>query len=322
MPLLDHPIISQRYFFPRSSRLKDPTWVDVDGARLACHYSQGDHPIVVVHFHGNGEVCADYVPEFPARCAAMGADCFLAEYRGYGGSTGTPQLGAMLDDIEPIYEAIGRPASEIVVFGRSVGSIYAIEFASQYPVAGLILESGIADPEERILLRASPSELGTTPELLRAEFRARLDHEHKLVERTRPTLVMHARGDSLVKATHGVRLASYPRSNVRLVLFDEGNHNTIFGRNETRYMEEFAELVELARDGGAYPATTRDNDTLEGGVAVFEDTHEFSAPKISPRRGPGDTAPIEVPDLLRDRLGPGDTLETNEYSDDNDDDEG
>ena len=55
---------------------------------------------------------------------------FLAEYRGYGGSTGEPSLVAMLDDVDAIFSALGRPAGELVVYGRSIGSIYAIEFAT------------------------------------------------------------------------------------------------------------------------------------------------------------------------------------------------
>lgn len=309
MSLLDHPTITERYFFPRNTALLDPTWVDVDGARLACHHHDAGHPVTVIHFHGNGEVCADYVPDLPSRFDAFGADTFLAEYRGYGASTGTPQLGRMLEDVEEIFAAVGRPASEIIAFGRSVGSIYAIELAARYPVAGLILESGIADPRERILLRAAPDELGTNQELLDAEFRAHLDHQHKLATRTRPTLIMHARKDSLVKATHAVELANYPRSNVRLVLFDEGDHNTIFAFNEERYMAEVAELIEIARDGAEYGGVDREADTLQGGVAVFEDTVEFESPRI-PRRGPGHTSPIIRNDAIRQRVGPGETLET------------
>ena len=44
------------------------------------------------------------------------ADLFLAEYRGYGQSTGTPLMRGMLDDVEQIFEAIGRPPEEIIVF--------------------------------------------------------------------------------------------------------------------------------------------------------------------------------------------------------------
>ncbi len=316
MSVLDHPIITERYFFPRDETLDRPRYVDVDGARLACHDHRAGHPLVVVHFHGNGEVCADYVPHLPQLWSAHGADCFLAEYRGYGGSTGTPQLRKMLDDIPAIFDAVGRPAAEIVVFGRSVGSIYAIEFARRYPVAGLVLESGISDPGERVLMRARPEELGTTSTLLDAEFHAYFDHRAKLAGRNLPTLVMHAQHDSLVNASHATRLASYPESNVRLVLFDKGDHNSIFAANETAYIAEVSRLIGLCRDDEAYDDRERPhvNDTIEGGIAVFESTREYDSPVVR-RTGPGQTAPFTVPAVLaKRRFGPGDTSEDDAYT--------
>lgn len=67
--MLDHPILSQRYFFPRPSRLPEglfevPTR---DGQRLLCHRSQEPHHrLTVVYFHGNGETVDDHFPD-PAR---------------------------------------------------------------------------------------------------------------------------------------------------------------------------------------------------------------------------------------------------------------
>lgn len=304
---LDHPLISERYFFPRGYAVPNPTWVETaDGERLACYAEDSGNPFVVVFFHGNGEVVADYVPHFVDCFAEVGADAFMAEYRGYGKSTGTPQLGAMLDDVEAIFDAIDRPAEEIIVFGRSVGSIYAIEFAHRYPdVVGLVLESGIADPLERIMMRASPAELGVSEPDLKAIFDARLNHMAKLKGRTKPTLVMHAQNDSLVDVSHAVRLASAPPSNCRLVLFDEGDHNTIFAVNKDRYMDEVGELIATCFRGDTFPPSESRpdlRDTAEVDAAVLETTTEFSAPQLDVKRsGPGQTAELDIPQALRDR---------------------
>ena len=316
---LDHPLITERYFFPRGYAVPNPTWVQVDGAKLACYSESNGNPYVVVFFHGNGEVVADYVPNFVDYFSEVGADSFMAEYRGYGESTGTPQLGKMLDDVEAIFHALDRPAEEMIVFGRSVGSIYAIEFVNRFPdAAGLILESGIANPLERIMMRVSPGELGMSRADLEAIFDGRLDNMAKLARRTRPTLVMHARYDDLVDVSHGVRLASAPASNCRLVLFDEGDHNSVFAMNKKRYMEEVAELIATCFRGDSYapeearPTDTR--DTVEVSNDGLERTHEYDAPvpTFDRREGPGQTAEMVVPDALRDvdvRQGPGDTVD-------------
>jgi pimeloyl-ACP methyl ester carboxylesterase len=266
MSVLNHPLITARYFFPRKLAVANPTWVGVEHARLACYATRSGHPLTVVHFHGNGEVVADYVPEFVEMLEVLGADCFLSEYRGYGASGGVPRLGEMLDDVEAIFEAVGRRPEEIIVFGRSLGSIYAIEFAHRYPdVAGLVLESAIADPLERILMRVTPTELGMSLSAIESEFRERLDHLAKLRVRRKPTLIMHTKNDVLVDASHAVRLSSGPIENVRLVLFPHGDHNTIFPENRERYVDELRELIEVCARGETRYAPASSADDTEAG---------------------------------------------------------
>ena len=110
--ILDHPIVSSRYFFPRREFLSDPYWVEaVDGSRLACYYQTVNPDAkTVIYFHGNGEVVADYLPSFPEWITRAGCNVLLAEYRGYGMSSGTPALAGMLDDVVPIIQSLNIPA--------------------------------------------------------------------------------------------------------------------------------------------------------------------------------------------------------------------
>lgn len=249
--LLDHPLVAARYFFPRPAPIASPLWVDAGDARLACalHRTDAPDPLTIVHFHGNGEVVADWLEGgFPeAVASSLGCNLLLAEYRGYGMSTGAPRLGRMLDDVAAIVRAAGAPPDRIVLFGRSVGSIFAVEGAARFPqAAGLVLESGIADVLERLLLRVEPAELGSTREALAAAVAARLDHRAKLARYPGPVLVMHAVHDDLVPATHGRRLAEWAAGPTILRLFDRGDHNSILAANARAYFEALAELVALA----------------------------------------------------------------------------
>lgn len=125
---------------------------------LACsfHPATADAPTVIL-FHGNGEVVCDYLGGFANWFAWLGWNLLLAEYRGYGMSTGEPQLGRMLDDVVHVVQATRTLPERIGALGRSVGSIFALEAAARFPsLAGVILESGVADPLERLLLRLQP----------------------------------------------------------------------------------------------------------------------------------------------------------------------
>jgi pimeloyl-ACP methyl ester carboxylesterase len=118
--VLDHPLVASRYFFPRTASISDPYWVDAaDGSKLACHYQKvNSEAPTVVYFHGNGEVVADYLPEFPVWMTRAGYNLLLAEYRGYGMSTGKPALAGMLEDVVPIIRSLGVLDRQIVLFGR------------------------------------------------------------------------------------------------------------------------------------------------------------------------------------------------------------
>lgn len=241
----DHPIISERYFFPRHAPPPVDLRVDVavDGAVLACAQYDAGRDLTLLHFHGNGEVVDDYLPDFAQLLAAMNLDSFFAEYRGYGDSTGKPQLGAMLDDVDALVAAAGGPEG-LVVFGRSIGSIYAIETVRRYPqVRGLILESGIADVLERILLRAGPDELGCSAGDLRSAFAERFDHHAKLAAYPGSCLVLHAQNDHLVSVEHARQNAAWAGDRCRLEILPRGDHNSIFFENQERYLEALRSFV-------------------------------------------------------------------------------
>ncbi len=237
--LLDAPVISQRYFFPRRAPLADPFEVDCGEAVLACHYARPHAGArTLIHFHGNGEVAADYLGPYVDAMTGLGVNCLLAEYRGYGGSSGEPALGAMLDDATRVIAATGLSPDRIILFGRSVGSIFAIHGVSQVPgIAGLIVESGVADVLERLLMRVHPDELPGGEPALRTAVAERLNHRAKLGGYHGPTLVMHARGDTLVDVSHAERNHAWAAGPKQLAIFERGGHNDIISVNAAAYFE-------------------------------------------------------------------------------------
>ncbi|MCB9748624.1 MAG: alpha/beta hydrolase [Myxococcales bacterium] len=232
----DHPLVSARYFFPRRDDCPCDLVVDRGDAALACRRRIVDPARrTVVFFHGNGEVVGDYVPDFEDMLLELGVNVVLAEYRGYGRSTGTPRMAAMLDDVVALAEALRLPPARVIAYGRSVGSIYALEWAARVGAAGLVLESGIADPLERVLLRAAPHELGVTPAELRAAAAERFDHRAKLARHRGATLILHARRDHLVDVSHAERLHAWASAPRRLELFARGDHNSVMAVNASAY---------------------------------------------------------------------------------------
>lgn len=254
--LLDHPTISARYFFPRPDAPPEPWTVGIDGGQidLACARIDRGRAAAVLHFHGNGEVVADWIDGFARALDGNGVDTFLAEYRGYGGSGGRPSLTTLLEDALAVFDAVtatGREAAEIVVYGRSIGSLAAAHVAAHRPIRALVLESGINDLYERLAVRVRASELGTTDDQLRAAVAAAFDQSAKIARSSCPILIVHCEHDDMVRKHHAERNAAAAGSRGRLVLFSRGDHNTIHAFNGEAIVGAVTALVGRPQDQGA-----------------------------------------------------------------------
>jgi len=246
-PILDHPLLTARYFYPYPTRFAAPFFVQGEGFSLGCRYRRlsDDYP-TIIHFHGNGETVTDYLGEFEESITALKVNLLLAEYRGYGMSDGEPALVAMLDDVRLIVEASGVPPEKIIFFGRSLGSLYAVHGASLYPeAAGLIVESGLAEPLERILIRVEPYQLGATMASLESAVEQHLDQKRKIEAFTGRTLILHTRNDDLVSVSHGERLFAWAGEPKEKLIFERGDHNNILAVNFKAYMNAIERFVTL-----------------------------------------------------------------------------
>lgn len=238
--LLDHPLVSQRYFYPRAAAIPQPLYIKAaDGSQLACYYQKvATDSKTVVYFHGNGEVVADYLPEFSDWLTGAGYNVLLAEYRGYGMSTGQPTLVSMLNDVEAMLNHLAMSDSRVVLFGRSIGSLYAVHGVSRRPnIAALIIESGVAAISERFFMRVEPAELGRTRAEITNELHQHFDYAAKLKDFQGRTLILHTRHDELLPVRHAELLYAAAPQPKQLQIFERGGHNDIFYWNRQAYMQ-------------------------------------------------------------------------------------
>jgi len=91
----------------------------------------------VIYFGGNAEDVsanlADFAAAFPDRAV------YLVNYRGYGGSTGSPSEAALIADAESIYDWVSAHHDRIAVLGRSLGSGVATALATRRPLERWLL---------------------------------------------------------------------------------------------------------------------------------------------------------------------------------------
>ncbi len=114
-----------------------------DGERLAAiHVAAMNGGPVFLFFPGNGDNIVNY--GFLAEAlSAHGYGLLAVSYRGYPGSTGSPDEAGLLTDGLAAFDwlAAQAPSSPIVIFGRSLGTGVAINTAAERDGAALILIS-------------------------------------------------------------------------------------------------------------------------------------------------------------------------------------
>ena len=208
------------------------------GVTITCRAYPGEEGKPwLLYFHGNGEVVSDYdgiAPMYNER----GLNLLVADYRGYGASTGKPTFKDMVSDARVIFNHVTAEESEIgagqawYVMGRSLGSISALELAANCAeqVKGIIIESGFISVAGLIRHLGLPSPGDLSP--LEEEYR-RLTANIEL-----PALIIHGQHDRLVPLTQGKELYDSLGSDQKeLVVIPGADHNDIMFVNQEKYID-------------------------------------------------------------------------------------
>ena len=94
-------------------------------------------PRALVYFGGNAEDVSVNLPIFAS--AIPDHSLYLVNYRGYGGSTGTPSESALVTDAFAVYDRLHARYPDISVMGRSLGTGVAVQLAAAREVRRLVL---------------------------------------------------------------------------------------------------------------------------------------------------------------------------------------
>jgi fermentation-respiration switch protein FrsA (DUF1100 family) len=252
--LLDNPLVHSILFYPRAARpggsrlpgVHDGT-IPVEGNivlgyRLYAHTAGAP---VILYFHGNGEIASDH--DYSAdEYHRAGASLLVVDYRGYGWSTGQPKVSALIADVDPILAALpgilaqaGLSGEVLVVMGRSLGSVPAIQAAHAYPerFKGLIVESGFA---HTIPLLAR---LGVPAETL-AGLPDPIGNARKIAEIGLPLLVIHGERDSLIPVANGQALYdASPTAHKRILRVAGAGHNDLLMADPDGYFAAIRQFL-------------------------------------------------------------------------------
>lgn len=239
-------------FYPRKDYGTPPrnafdVSVPVDeNVAITCRFYQGDEGWPwIIFFHGNGEVAGDYDSIAPFY-AKFNLNLAVADYRGYGASTGEPTLTDLVHDAPILFEAMKKELSlrnqrgDVWLMGRSLGSISALELACRYPdqVRGLIIESGFPSITQLIFHLGLPS--GAVD--LFAIYEECIALVRKIIS---PSLIIHGEYDMLVPLREAEDLhANIGSQDKELVIIPGADHNVIMFTGFEQYFGAIQRFIE------------------------------------------------------------------------------
>jgi len=251
--ILDHPRVLQYLFHPRADfGMRPPAenrqdfMIPVDETVQvgASFHSVSNAAPVILFFRGNGEIVSDY-DDLGGVFNQAGLNFFVADYRGYGSSGGTPAVSTMIRDCHAIFDFVKsfmaqkKMTGQLCVMGRSLGSASALELAAkrEKEFDCLVIESGFAWIKP--LLETLGIFLEKNPDLPRG-----LENVDKIKNFSNPCLVIHAQFDHIIPFTDGQALHDACGSkNKTLLQIPGANHNDIFLRGMDLYLENLKKIL-------------------------------------------------------------------------------
>jgi pimeloyl-ACP methyl ester carboxylesterase len=263
---LDRTEVLHHLFHPRKEGLQStpPGAIDFfipveEGVRLGARFYPAEpKESHLLFFHGNGEIASDYDSIGPV-FNRYGISFLVVDYRGYGQSNGSPTASNLLSDSHTIFREVLAWLKEqdrrgpLIIMGRSLGSVPALEVGSSYQneISGLILDSAFA--------RTVPllDRLGVPTETLGISEADGFTNFGKIRDIGKPTLIIHGQNDEIIPPQEAdILLANSGTMRKQLMLAAGCGHNDILqqcGELYFRAISQFVEMVKRIRRRNSMP---------------------------------------------------------------------
>lgn len=177
---------------------------------------------LIIYFHSNAEdlglcrwFCRFMHEQFQVHVLAV-------EYPGYGVCGGRPTPEGVIANAHAALQFVNKtmklPLDRILAFGRSLGTGPAVDLASRFHLAGLVLVTPFMSVKE--ILR---SRLGSLADLLTDDF---FQNIWAVEEVKSPTLIIHGKLDEVIPVEHGEAIYAHCMARKGLVCPPDLSHNS------------------------------------------------------------------------------------------------
>lgn len=228
-------------------KAEDCFFVTTDSVRLHGWFFRVDNAkATLLWCHGNAGNITHRLDNI-SKLLPLGIDVFIFDYRGYGKSEGQPSEEGIYNDALAAYDYLTRmrgvDSSSVILFGRSLGAVVAIQVAAKRTCRGLIVESGFSSAKDmaRELFSVVPVHL-----FLESKF----DAISKISAIHVPVLFVHGTNDRTVPIHLGKKLfeqANEPKSFYEIPGADHNDTYVVGGHEYFLRLGQFIDQVTARR---------------------------------------------------------------------------
>jgi pimeloyl-ACP methyl ester carboxylesterase len=223
---------------PRYAALEEVELKAADGVSLKAWDWPGKLPMTLVVFHGNAGHRGNRLAWLEA-LRKTGAGVFILDYRGYGGSGGSPSEKGLYQDAEAAVAWLTeRGRGPLVYVGESLGSAVAVEMAVRRPPAALVLQGAFSSAVE--VARAAYPYLPVSL-LMWDRFESLKKMEHVAC----PLLMIQGAEDSLVSPEMARQLFERAPGRKEWLLVPGARHNDALWDLEPTYSDRLRTFLGL-----------------------------------------------------------------------------
>ncbi len=198
------------------------------GTKLSGSYFElpGNDKVVLIN-HGNAGNIEHRIPAV-VNLLQAGYSVFLYDYEGYGKSTGKPTMQNVCEDGVFAFDYLVKQrhvlASNIILFGESLGSAVTCQLLTQRSCGAVIIQSGFdtlyrVGREHFVWLYLYPEIIMPKP---------RFDNMEVLSKPHPPLLIIHGGKDNIIPFHHAEALMKVAAEPKQLVKLPNAEHNDIY----------------------------------------------------------------------------------------------
>ena len=200
----------------------------------------------ILFFHGNAELSQEY-GDIASFYNLYNCNFIVADYRGYGLSSGFPDKDNLLSDSLVIFDYIKKYLDSnsfnknLIVMGRSLGSCSAWEICDKRKdfIDGCIIESGFATEEFILdLFDLSSSKINF-------DLSDGFESLKKIQKFDQPLLLIHAKEDHIVPIEQAnLTIESALSENKKIFVVESANHNNIIHCIREKYFQMIRNFID------------------------------------------------------------------------------